>query len=129
MKSSTLIFVVVALALGSTLWGEETTNPKKIQGEMPVYSDFARSHDITGTVVVEALVDETGHVFAADVVQGVHADLDKAALAAVSDWTFEPAMEGGKPVMKVVRIPLNFQLIDPIRESLRSSDSAVAADK
>ena len=105
----------------------ESTVPKVVESDLPDYSEFARSHNLKGTVVIEALVDEKGAVFAADIVQSVHRELDKAALAAVSDWRFEPATEDGQPVMKVVRIPIEFDLIDPVKESLRAHDTAIAA--
>lgn len=107
----------------------ESTEPQLVVGELPDYSAFARSHDVQGTVVVEALVDEQGRVFAADVVQSVHEELDLAVVAAVSDWKFEPATVDGEPVMKVVRIPVNFELVDPLKESLRSHDTALASNE
>ncbi|MGC9450981.1 MAG: energy transducer TonB [Oceanipulchritudo sp.] len=127
MKTKKVVSLALLLAAGCGFAFGESTEPKLKQGDMPVYSEFARSHNLKGTVVVEALVDENGKVFAADVVQSVHQDLDRAALAAVDNWEFEPATESGKPVMKVVRIPINFDLIDPVKESLRAHDTAVAA--
>ena len=105
----------------------DVTEPKLGVGELPEYPEAARIKNLQGTVVVEALVDENGKVFAADVVQAVHRTLDQAAVEAVSNWTFEPAMKDGKAVMKVVQIPVAFNLVDPARESLlKSQDSALA---
>ena len=128
MKTKNLIVASIVLALfGFNALSAGSTVPVLTDGEMPEYSEFARSHDLKGTVVLEALVDENGHVFAAEVVDSVHAELDKAALAAVADWKFNPAMEDGKAVMKVVRIPINFNLIDPVEDSLlRAHDQAIA---
>jgi len=95
---------------------------------LPAYTDEARSEGIEGTMVVEALVDENGNVFAADVVESLDENLDAITIAAVRNWTFKPATEKGDAVMKVVRIPINFNLIDPMEETvLRSHDRAIAA--
>lgn len=125
MKIQKLVSLAILVAACAAPVFSESTNPKLKEGKMPDYSTFARTHDVKGTVMVEALVDEQGNVFAADVVNSVHADLDKAAVAAISDWKFEPATENGKPVMKVVRIPVKFDLIDPVKEALRSRDTAI----
>ena len=37
-------------------------------------------------------------------------DLDRAALAAVRGWTFEPALRDGKPVASTVQVPVDFRL-------------------
>ena len=79
-------------------------------------------------MIVEALIDESGNVFAADVVQSPSEVLNAATLAAVRNWQFSPAIEDGKPAMKVVRIPINFNLVDPYGEAiLQSQDRAIAA--
>lgn len=128
MKTKTLLITSIVLALfGANALSADSTEPVLTNGEMPEYTEFARSHDLKGTVVLEALVDENGNVFAAEVVDSVHKELDKAALAAVADWKFNPAIEDGKAVMKVVRIPINFNLIDPVEDSLlRAHDQAIA---
>ena len=39
-----------------------------------------------------------------------HSLLDEAALSAVKDWKFIPAMDGNFPVQSVVRLPVRFDL-------------------
>jgi TonB family protein len=78
---------------------------------------------------VEALVDEKGRVFAADVVQSVNPELDALTVAAVSKWTFTPAMEDGKAIMKVVRIPVEFNLIDPLEKSVSEAQNGAVATR
>jgi protein TonB len=41
-----------------------------------------------------------------------HEDLDDAARAAASDWTFAPALEDGEPVAGTLRVPVRFELTD-----------------
>lgn len=128
MKTTNLIpFLSAALLVGAGSLFGETTDPKLLDGEMPSYTTQARSHGAEGTVVVEALVDESGRVFAAEVVQSVSNELDTTTLAAIENWKFQPALEDGKAVMKVVRIPFNFHLIDPLNDTvLRAHDQAIA---
>jgi len=127
MKTTHLSILGAVLLVGAGALTAETTDPKLLEGEMPSYTTQARSHGAEGTVVVEALVDESGRVFAAEVVESVSSELDTATLAAVENWKFQPALEDGKAVMKVVRIPVNFNLIDPLNETvLRAHDQAIA---
>lgn len=128
MKKHLILPVLAVLAFSSSSLLAESTNPQLLDGEMPSYTENARAHGIQGTVIVEALVDEHGRVFAADVVQSVNAELDALTVTAIKGWKFTPAMEDGKAVMKVVRIPVDFNLIDPIKESVTNArDEAVAA--
>lgn len=127
MKSLKYTAFVASILAAAFTAHAQTSDPVLKEGDKPAYSDFARANHIQGTVIVEALVDENGKVFAADVVQSVHADLDNAALAAVKNWKFTPAMEDGKATMQVVRVPLTFELVDPVKESLRSHDRAIVS--
>jgi protein TonB len=125
MKTIALIPFLLGLAIPAFA---ESTNPQLVDGSMPAYTDAARSNGIEGIVIVEALVDEQGRVFAADVVQSVSPELDALTLEAVKTWKFTPATENGKAIMKVVRIPVNFNLIDPMDQTvLKAQDAAVAA--
>ena len=127
MKNFRRYTLLAALCLATQFLLGESTAPQLVVGESPEYPEVARLKNIEGTVVVEALIDEEGKVFAADVVQSVSKDLDKAAVQAVSKWKFDPAKKDGKAVMKVVQIPVKFNLVDPTGESLlRSQDSALA---
>jgi TonB family protein len=115
-----LIKSLLALSLVGivTSLGAASCDPVFAEGEMPEYPDFARAHGIEGIVLIEALVDEKGQVFAADVISPVHPVLDKAALSAVEKWKFTPATVEGVPTMKVVRIPISFSLVDPKQDRL-----------
>ncbi|MFO7724213.1 MAG: energy transducer TonB [Oceanipulchritudo sp.] len=127
MKLTLISVLGAALLLGAGPLLGETTDPKLLEGEMPSYTDEARQHGAEGTVVIEALVDESGRVFAAEVVESVDSELDNVTLAAIETWKFQPALEDGRKVMKVVRIPVNYNLIDPLQENvLRAHDQAIA---
>jgi len=81
------------------------TNPS------PHYPRLARKRGYEGTVVLEVLVDFNGTVKNLQVFKsGGYAILDKAAVASVKDWLFEPGMRGDEKVEMWVKIPIRFQL-------------------
>lgn len=114
MKTKSILSLITALIIGFTASVQAAAgDPTVKKGEMPEYPVYARSHNIQGVVIIEALVDEQGRIFGAEVVQSVHESVDKAALKAVTEWSFIPAQKEGKPIMKVVRIPIRFSLVTP----------------
>jgi protein TonB len=68
---------------------------------------FVARHE--GTVVVEALVDESGRVVRARVLESVP-PLDAAAVAAVRRWTFEPARHRGRRVAALIHAEVTFRI-------------------
>jgi periplasmic protein TonB len=77
----------------------------------PKYPRIARRRGYQGTVVLEVLVDLNGRVGDLRVsTSSGYKILDKAALASVKDWAFEPGMRGDQKVEMWVRVPVRFQL-------------------
>lgn len=106
-----------------------TTPPRLIERQSPEYSTYARTHHLEGTVVVELVVSEDGTVAIADVVDSVHAELDKAALASVKTWKFDPATQDGKAIKQVVRVPITFDLVSPKHDNMEPEDTSSFAKK
>jgi protein TonB len=75
----------------------------------PDYPDLAREARIEGTVIVRALVGDDGRVVEVLVVESV-LGLDEAALAAVQDAVFEPAVQQGRAVGAWVLLAVEFRL-------------------
>jgi len=73
----------------------------------PIYPAFARSVNVSGSVVVEVTVDEQGKVVKADAVAGP-GPLRQAAVDAAKRWEFQPATQNSKPISSVSRITFNF---------------------
>jgi protein TonB len=63
---------------------------------------------ITGTVVVEVLVNEQGNVASARALSG-HPVLQNAALSAARRWKFEPSKLNGTVVQATGQITFNFK--------------------
>jgi protein TonB len=86
--------------------------PKVLTQVPPRYPDGARERGVQGTVQVRAWVKKNGKPVRVAVVagKGVTPELDKAAVEAVSQWTFVPAKAKGKPVAVYIIIPVKFRL-------------------
>jgi protein TonB len=60
-------------------------------------------------VVVEIVIGADGQVLRARVLQSIPS-LDAAALAAVRQWRFAPAMKNGLPVVTSAVAPVSFRI-------------------
>jgi len=78
--------------------------------EKIVYPEIAKRAGVEGKVYVLAFVDETGTVTKAQVLKGIGAGCDEAALDAVLKTKFKPGKQRGKPVKVQVSIPIIFKL-------------------
>jgi protein TonB len=74
-----------------------------------VYPQEAFVKKVEGTVLVEILIDANGQVVRARVLQSVPL-LDDAALEAVGQWLFAPAVKRGRPVATVAQAPISFRI-------------------
>jgi len=75
----------------------------------PSYPAEALRERIAGTVGLELVVDETGQVVDAKVIQPAGHGFDEAALAAVRGWTFSPARQNDRPIRATIQLLLPFQ--------------------
>jgi protein TonB len=83
--------------------------PEAITKVSPLYPDIAREASIDGTVMVQALVGKDGKVKDTRVVKSIPM-LDAAAVTAVKQWVFKPALSNNKPVAVWVAVPVKFTL-------------------
>ncbi|MBI1930908.1 MAG: energy transducer TonB [Ignavibacteriales bacterium] len=83
-----------------------------IQGiqEKIVYPEIAKRAGVQGRVYIKAFVDEAGVVHKAEVIKGIGAGCDEAAVDAVMKTKFKPGKQRGKPVRVQVSIPILFKL-------------------
>lgn len=75
-----------------------------------IYPEIAKRAGVQGRVYIKAFVDETGTVKKAEVIKGIGAGCDEAAMAAVMKTKFKPGKQRGKPVRVQVSIPILFKL-------------------
>lgn len=78
----------------------------------PSYPAAALRSGVQGSVVASLNVDTRGNVTNAAIVSrsGERSrDLDRAVLNTVQGWKFEPAVQQGRAVASVVRVPVDFR--------------------
>jgi TonB family protein len=83
--------------------GGSVQAPEKISAESVALPIEVTAGGLAGSVAIMAVVDAMGRVSEAKILQSVRG-LDDAALAAVRQWRFAPAMLNGQPVP--VRMPV-----------------------
>jgi len=82
---------------------------KLISSTRPVYPPMARTSNTQGHVVIIANINEKGQVIAAKAVSGPVL-LRQAAVDAVRQWKYSPALTDGKPAASQVTVGLEFRL-------------------
>ena len=87
----------------------ELQEQRLIHRVRPVYPELARQNRIQGTVVLAALVDESGKVERLRLVSG-HPFLVQAAFRAVKQWRYRPAIYYGVPVPVATTVSVAFTL-------------------
>jgi TonB family protein len=77
-----------------------TEPPKLIKTVDPIYPPAAQRLGVSGTITVNALIDEKGDVIETGILRGIQDDkgLGRAAENAVRKWKFEPARKNGVAV-------------------------------
>lgn len=89
--------------------GGNIVAPKKIKDVRPVYPPSAEAAGISGIVILQAVIDESGRVTDTVVLRSVNL-LDEAAAAAVRQWEFQPTRLNGVPVAVVMTVTVRFSL-------------------
>jgi TonB family protein len=87
--------------------------PKMIKKVTPVYPGALDNPNQPGRAVIEFFIDRGGHAQLPRVLSSTAPEFGYAAMEAVSDWTFEPPKKGGKKVVALVQIPIQFGEAEP----------------
>ena len=75
----------------------------------PKYPTLAKSQHVSGNVLIDALIDASGHVTTMKVVSGP-AVLHQAAMDALKQWRYLPASLDGHPVPMHLAVTIQFRL-------------------
>jgi TonB family protein len=89
--------------------GSNMQQPKLIRRVEPVYPALAKRARVQGRVVMQITVDEEGNVTEAKPLSG-HPLLNDAAVAAVKQWKYSPAIMNGVPVSLITTATLDFKI-------------------
>ena len=79
--------------------------------KQPRYPKIARRRNQQGIVMLDVVVDEEGHPETIEILKSSgFSSLDKAAIASVERWEFEPEQRNNQFVKSRVHIPVAFKL-------------------
>jgi TonB family protein len=87
-----------------------TTQPVPISQVNAQYTDQAREARVQGVITLRAVVRKDGTVDSIQVIQGLGYGLDDAAIAALKQWRFRPAMLNEQPVDVTMSFTMSFNL-------------------
>ena len=89
--------------------GPKVRPPARVRDAAPIYPAIAQQAHVSGTVIIEAMIDVDGRVRSARVLRSIPL-LDEAALAAVRQWEYTPTLLNGTPVAVIMTVTVTFQL-------------------
>lgn len=90
----------------------EGVEPARLRRRVtPEYTDEALDQKIEGTVILEVVILKSGRVGAVRINRSLDTGLDAKAVAAVREWTFQPARFQGVAVDVLVEIEVEFRLL------------------
>ncbi len=89
--------------------GGNVQESKLIRRVDPTYPQIARLARVSGTVMLQVIVDEEGNVTAVKVMQG-HPLLVEEAVRAVRQWKYSPTLLNGEPVSVTASVTVIFNL-------------------
>src|SRR5262249_18313567 len=95
--------------MGTATFSDYDAPPRIVRQTRPRYPPDAFLQKIQGTVVLEIVIDASGHVSRTRVVQSIPL-LDAAAREAADRWLFQPALKHGRPVASIALAPVHFAL-------------------
>jgi periplasmic protein TonB len=88
----------------------EMTRPVPLHPIQPRYTEVARRSGVQGTVIVEAIIDEKGNATNVRVLRGLPMGLERAAVEAIQQTQFKPAMMAGRPVKVYYNLTVTFNI-------------------
>jgi protein TonB len=90
--------------------GGDIKAPVAIAHSAPQYPESARRMRVEGVVVVEAVIDESGNVVRARVLNDIGMGCGDAAVGAIRTWKYKPATLNGRAVSVFLEVRVKFQL-------------------
>jgi TonB family protein len=91
-------------------WARGTTIPKVLQRVEPRYPAEAGDTRVSGTVVLQVVIQADGTPKIVKVVKPLGLGFTENAIEAIQQWKFQPAAENGRPVSVSVNVEINFAL-------------------
>jgi len=90
---------------------KDVTKPVLVEKTDPKYPEEAKKEKIQGAVKLDAIIGTDGRVVGLKSAESPDERLTKAAMDAVKNWKFKPAVNSkGKPVQVKITLTVNFKL-------------------
>jgi len=90
--------------------GKEVHAPEATFTPDPSYTEVARDRSLQGSVVIDAIVDDTGKVLRPQIIWPLGMGLDEKAIETIQTWRFKPATRNGQPVKVEMAVEISFKL-------------------
>jgi len=102
---------IEGLEVSGIEWATSLDNTPRTRSQAaPAYPAAERTAGITGEVLVEFIVDESGRVLNPRVVRSSGVAFESPTLRAVMRWRFEPGKKDGRLVRFRMMVPVRFNL-------------------
>jgi TonB family protein len=89
---------------------EQVDQPATVLEQTPPdYPSVARRARLDGKILVALIVNVKGRPEQVQLVEGTNPIFTEAALSAVRDWRFKPALKNGQPVPFQMTLPIEFR--------------------
>ena len=104
-----------------------TAPPTAVNTPPPGYPEALACAGVGGTVQMRVLIGTDGHIGKTELLAGSgNAELDAAAQAAVRTWTFNPALQAGRPTAQWITVPMTFHVPSQRPEACDAREQAAA---
>ena len=91
--------------------GGQILAPALVNRVEPTYPALAVAAQVTGIVILEAVVDTEGCVESVKVLRPVNLVLDHASVEALKQWRYSPLILNGVPTSFVLTVTFNFSVV------------------
>ena len=102
------LFVTLVISL-STIIAKDTRPPEQIIPFRLTYEDVKDIGEVMGQILVSFIVDESGKVIDAEILNTFDKDLVPIVLDKVVQMEFNPAMQNGYPIRVKYNLPIVFK--------------------
>jgi protein TonB len=90
----------------------QLVTPALLNRVEPVYPAAASEAHLSGSVILEVVVDTQGRVESVKVLRSRHPWLDNAAIQAIREWRYSPLVLNGSPTPFVLTVTFTFHVAD-----------------
>ena len=102
------LFVTLVISL-STIMAKDTRPPEQIIPFRLTYEDVKDIGEVMGQILVSFIVDESGKVIDAEILNTFDTGLIPIVLDKVVQMEFNPAMQNGYPIRVKYNLPIVFK--------------------